>query len=221
MTWNGRLKERIRGQGTMKTINTQYRLALDFFFRELSIYFFLSTASFVLFTIFTTYLFQQNPELTQKLLSSVISKFQGIIDNGNISLVQLFLNNVEASVLGILVGLIPFFFLPVLGIISNSAVLGLLFSSSQVAAFPLWKIILFGIMPHGIFELSAVLLSYAMGICICWNLTKKIVGHRKREHMKELLQNCFRVTVLIVIPLLIIAALVETYITGQLINTFM
>lgn len=205
----------------MKTFRTQYRLAVDFLFRELSIYFFLSAASFVLFTIFTTYLFQQNPELTNKLLSSVVNKFQGIVKNGEISLFQLFINNLQASILGILIGLVPFFFLSAIGIVSNAAVLGLLFSSSQVAAYPLWKIILFGIMPHGIFELTAILLSYAMGICICWNLTKKIVGHRKREPMKDLLQNCLRVTGFIVIPLLVIAALVETYITGQLISTFM
>jgi stage II sporulation protein M len=154
-------------------------------------------------------------------LSTVIDKFQGIIENGEISPVNLFLNNLQASVLGVLVGLIPFLFLPLLGIFSNAAVLGLVFSSYQATAIPLWKLVVLGILPHGIFELTAVFLCYAMGICICWNLTKKIVGHRKRENMKDLLQNCLRTTALIVVPLLITAALVETYITVQLVSTFM
>lgn len=214
------MKERTRGQSTMKTIRTQYRLVNDFLFRELSIYFFLTVGTFVLLTIFTTYLFGENPELTQTLLSTVIDKFQGLMENGEISLVSLFLNNLQASVLGILVGLIPFLFLPLLGIFSNAAILGLVFSSSQAAVVPLWKVVVFGILPHGIFELTAVFLCYAMGICICWNLSKKIIGQRKRENMKDLLQNCFRTTVLIVIPLLVVAALIETYVTGQLLSAF-
>jgi stage II sporulation protein M len=221
MTWNGKLKERNKGLKIMKKIRNQYRLATDFLFRELSIYFFLTVSTFVLLTIFTTYLFGENPELTQNLLSTVVEKFQGLMENGEISLLQLFLNNLQASILGILVGLIPFLFLPLLGIFSNAAVLGLVFSATQVTTIPLWKMIVVGILPHGIFELTAVFLCYAMGISICWNLSKKIVGHRLRENMKDLLQNCLRVTILIVIPLLIIAALIETYITSQLVNTFM
>lgn len=204
----------------MKKIRAQYKLTTDFLFRELSIYFFLTVAMFVLLTIFSTYLFSENPQLTQKLLSAVVDKFKGITENGDISLIQLFLNNLQASVLGILVGLVPFLFLPALGIFSNAAVLGLVFSSTT-AAVPLWKVVILGILPHGIFELTAVFLCYSMGICICWNLTKKIIGHRKRENMKDLLQNCLRTTLLIVIPLLIIAALVETYVTGQIVNAFM
>lgn len=215
------MKERIRGQGTMKTIRTQYRMAMDFLLRDLSMYFFLTVCTFVLLTIFSTYLFRENPDLTKTLLSTVIDKFQGIIDNGEISLINLFLNNLQASVLGVLVGLIPFLFLPALGIFSNAAVLGLVFASYQATAAPLWKVVILGILPHGIFELTAVFICYAMGICVCWNLTKKIVGQRKRENMKDLLQNCLRTTVLIVVPLLIVAALVETYITGQLVGTFM
>jgi stage II sporulation protein M len=221
MTWNGKSRERIRGQGTMKTINTQYRMAMDFLLRDLAIYFFLTVSTFVLLTIFSTYLFGGNPELTQTLLSTVIDKFQGIMENGEISLINLFINNLQASILGILLGLIPFLFIPILGIFSNAAVLGLVFSSYQATAIPLWKLIVLGILPHGIFELTAVFLCYAMGLCVCWNLTKKIVGQRKRQNMKILLQNCLRTTVLIVVPLLMIAALVETYITGQLVGTFM
>lgn len=204
----------------MKTIKHQYRLATDFLFRELSIYFFLTLCTFLLLTIFTTYLFGQNPELTQTLLAQVVDKFQGIMENGEISWIQLLINNLQASILGVLVGLVPFLFLPLLGIFSNAAVLGLVFSTI-VTATPLWKIIIFGILPHGIFELTAVFLCYSMGISICWNLSKKIVGHKQHENMKGLLQNCLRVSVLIVIPLLIIAALVETFITVQLVSTFM
>jgi stage II sporulation protein M len=205
----------------MKTIRTQYRLATDFLLREISIYFFITVATFLLLTIFTTYLFGQNPDMVQNLLSQVVEKFQGIMVDGQISPTQLFLNNLQASVLGILIGLIPFLFLPLIGIFSNAAILGIVFSSYQAASVPLWKLIVVGILPHGIFELTAVFLCYAMGLCICWNLTKKIIGHRKRENLKDLLQNCLRATVLIVLPLLIAAALVETYVTVQLVSAFL
>ena len=205
----------------MKTIRTQYRLATDFLLREISIYFFLTVGTFLLLTIFTTYLFGQNPDMVQNLLSQVVEKFQGIMVDGQISPTQLFLNNLQASVLGILIGLIPFLFLPIIGIFSNAAILGIVFSSYQAAAVPLWKLVVVGILPHGIFELTAVFLCYAMGLCICWNLTKKIIGHRKRENLKDLLQNCLRATVLVVLPLLIAAALIETYVTSQLVAAFL
>lgn len=205
----------------MKTIRTQFRFAFDFILSELSIFFLLAVGSFILLTIFTTNLFSQNPEMGQKLMSSVVDKFQGIIQNGEISFRSLLINNVQASIMGILAGLIPFLFLPVLGIFTNAAILGLVFSSTKVALVPLWKVILVGILPHGIFELTAFFLCYAMGISICWNLTQKIIGDRRRDNLKTLIQNCFRVTIFFVVPLLIVAALIETYVTGQLVSTFL
>lgn len=195
-------------------------MATDFLLRDLGFYFFVVFATFVLLTIFTTYLFQQNPEIAQNLMQNVLDKFQGIIKDGEISYLTLLINNVQASLLGILIGLIPFLFLPVLGIFSNAAVLGVVFASYQTAAVPIWKIVVFGILPHGVFELTAVFLCYAMGLCICWNLTKKIVGYRKREDLKNLLQNCLRAALLYVVPLLIVAALIETYLTGLIVAAF-
>jgi len=195
-------------------------LTLDFVFREISIYFWIATGTFVLLTIFTTYLFAQNQELTQSLLKKIMGQFQGIIADGQISLIRLFLNNLQASALGIVIGLVPFIFLPVFGIISNASVMGLVFSSSQLASYPIWKVVLFGILPHGIFELTAVMLSYAMGLAICWNITKKIIGYKRNEKLKDLLKNCFWATLLVVVPLLVVAALVETYVTAHIMAAF-
>lgn len=205
----------------MKAIRYQFRIASDFFLSELSIYFLLSVGSFILFSIFTTNLFVQNPDMAQALINSVIDKFQGIIQNGEISFTALLFNNLQACIIGILIGFLPFIFLPIVGIVSNAAVFGVVISSSDAALIPVWKVIIFGIMPHGIFELTAVFLCYAMGISICWNLTKKILGYPRHGNLKILLQNCVRVTILMVIPLLIVAAGIETYVTGQLVAAFL
>ena len=205
----------------MKTIRAQFRLATDFILRELGMYFFVVLAAFLLLTIFTTYLFGQNPEIAQNLMTTVVDKFQGIMKDGEISFLTLLMNNLQASVLGILIGLIPFLFLPILGIFSNAAVLGLVFSSIQTTVAPIWKIVVFGVLPHGVFELTAVFLCYAMGLCVCWNLTKKIIGYKRQQNLKTLLQNCLRTTLMIVLPLLIAAAVIETYVTGQLVAAFL
>lgn len=205
----------------MKTIRAQFRLATDFILRELGIYFFVVLAAFLLLTIFTTYLFGQNPEIAQNLMTTVVDKFQGIMKDGEISFLTLLMNNLQASVLGILIGLVPFLFLPILGIFSNAAVLGLVFSSIQTTVAPIWKIVVFGVLPHGVFELTAVFLCYAMGLCVCWNLTKKIIGYKRQQNLKTLLQNCLRTTLMIVLPLLIAAAVIETYVTGQLVAAFL
>lgn len=205
----------------MKKIRTRYHLTMDFLFREISVYFWIAAGSFLLLTLFTTYLFAQNQELVQSLLKKVMGQFQGIIADGQISFVRLFLNNLEASAMGIVVGFVPFIFLPVVGIVSNAAVMGLVFSSSQLASYPIWKVVLFGVLPHGVFELTAVMLSYAMGLAICWNITKKMIGYRRNEKLKDLLKNCFWATLLVVVPLLVIAALIETYGTAHIMAAFL
>ena len=76
-----------------------------------------------------------------------------------------------------------------------------------------------GILPHGIFELPALCLSLAAGLCLCQNINRYI---RKNEKgiMKPLLLNILRVTGLVVIPLLVVAAIMESYVTPAVMQLF-
>ena len=82
-----------------------------------------------------------------------------------------------------------------------------------------WLLRAAGILPHGIFELPALCLSLAAGLCLCQNINRYI---RKNEKgiMKPLLLNILRVTGLVVIPLLVVAAIMESYVTPAVMQLF-
>lgn len=198
---------------TMKKIRTQIHMAMDFWARELGIFFFMTIAIFLMMTVFSWYLFKENPDMADSLLAGVIDKFQSVAPDGEISMIRLFRNNLQASFIGAVSGLIPFLFLPLMGILANSAVMGLVLTIASSAGIPAWKALLFGIAPHGIFELTAVFLCYAMGLSLCWGLTKKITGHGRGFYVKDHLLSCLRLFFVAVIPLLLIAAAIESWVT--------
>ena len=141
----------------------------------------------------------------------------GIVqDDGSFNVLALFTNNLRAMLLGVLYGFIPFLYLPALALGVNAAILGMLASLIDGQ----WLLLAAGILPHGIFELPALFLSLAAGLCLCKNINVYI---RKNEKgiMKPLLLNILRVVVLLVVPLLVLAAVAETYVTPALMQLFM
>ena len=69
-------------------------------------------------------------------------------------------------------------------------------------------------------ELPALVLSLAAGLCLCQNINHYI---RKNEKgvMKPLMLNLLRVICLLVLPLLVVAAVMECYVTPQVMQLFM
>ena len=69
------------------------------------------------------------------------------------------------------------------------------------------------LLPHGIFELPALILAFSMGLYICGHLT----GRCRRDPAALPLGACLglaaRLLVFLLLPLLILAALTEAYVT--------
>ena len=114
----------------------------------------------------------------------------------------IFLNNLQASffgvVFGIFLGVIPIIFS-----IVNGYLLGFvaLISVKSEGFLVLWRL-----LPHGIFELPAIFISLGLGLKFGTFIFKK----KKLESFKEFLFNSLRVFLFIVIPLLIIASIIES-----------
>ena len=141
----------------------------------------------------------------------------GIVqEDGSFDVLALFGNNLRAMVLSILYGFIPFLYLPALSMGVNAAIIGMLAAMMQER----WLLFAAGILPHGIFELPALVLSLAAGLCLCQNINHYI---RKNEKgvMKPLMLNLLRVICLLVLPLLVVAAVMECYVTPQVMQLFM
>lgn len=158
------------------------------------------------------------PEISATVLTyfnEVVADSGIVRDDGSFSALALFGNNLRAMVLSTLYGFIPFLYLPALSMGVNAILLGMVASSVNGQ----WLLLAAGILPHGIFELPALCLSLAAGLCLCQNINRYI---RKNEKgiMTPLLLNILRVTGLVVIPLLVVAAIMESYVTPAVMQLF-
>lgn len=67
-------------------------------------------------------------------------------------------------------------------------------------------IVFLAIVPHGIFELPAFLLSVAIGL----RLGREVLKRKSERHLKKELGGGLKVFVILILPLLLIAALIES-----------
>ena len=117
----------------------------------------------------------------------------------------------------IAMGVLPFVFMPIISIVVNGSMISFVALISwekglNIAAF------LGYILPHGIIEIPLLILSCALGFYLCLSLTKKIISE---VSIKEALINIFRTYVLIILPGILVAALIEAYITPYIGSLFM
>jgi stage II sporulation protein M len=141
-----------------------------------------------------------------KMIAELVKETEGL---GVIGLTRfIIMNNTQgaffAMILGIFFGIIPLIIL-----IMNGYVLG--FVSNQVAA-QFGGLVLWRLLPHGIFEIPAIVIAGGLGIKL--GLFLFISKEKTWKEFKKSLANSLRAFILIVIPLLVIAGIIE----GLLIN---
>ena len=140
--------------------------------------------------------------LKQQILDFMKSLVEETKDLSQIKLILYIIsNNVQSSFIGILFGFLYGVF-PMGAVIINGYILGFVASMSvqSVGYSSLWKI-----LPHGIFELPAIFISLGLGIKFGTFAFQK----NKMDSFKEYLINSLKVFLLIVIPLLIVAGIIE------------
>ena len=141
--------------------------------------------------------------------------------DGSISAVMLFANNIRAMIVTICYGFIPFIRLPALSLGLNSVLLGLFAAYYVHQGFSLWAY-LAGILPHGIFELPALVISLSCGLYLCRCITESIRSKEKKNNIVgETVKQIIRVIAFHVFPLLLAAAFIEAYITPRILNLFL
>lgn len=77
-------------------------------------------------------------------------------------------------------------------------------------------VFIMGIVPHGIFEIPAAVISSSMGMKIGWTVILKL--RRKKVSIGNEIYSALKYFFLIVVPLLFIAAIIEAFVTLTLIS---
>lgn len=160
-------------------------------------------AIIILFSIFFLIgFFVPVPTYLMQIISDFINELA--MKTGEMSVVELiqfiFVNNIQVSFLGMILG---FFFglVPLTFAVINGYMLGFIsFVSVQKAGIGiLWRL-----LPHGIFELPAVFISLGIGLRF-----GSLILRNKLKEFKSFFWNCIRTCLLVIIPLLIIAGIIE------------
>lgn len=115
----------------------------------------------------------------------------------------IFFNNLEASFFGMIFGVFLGIY-PLMNLFGNGFVLGFAakLSIAQEGVGSLWRI-----LPHGIFELPAIFIALGLGMRLGTFISEK-KGKRWKNLKKNFIES-LRVFVLVILPLLIVAAIIE------------
>lgn len=159
---------------------------------SIGIFLFFSIVGFI-FPFFKEEIFEIFNELTKM--------FKGL--NFFQTFLLIFFNNARTSLTGLVFGIFAGIF-PLIILMANGYIIGVISKivSSERSFFELIKL-----LPHGIFELPAVFISMALGLKIGFVFLSEISF---KKAVLEL-ERALKIFVLIILPLLIIAAIIETF----------
>lgn len=145
----------------------------------------------------------------------------GVVDDvGQLSVFALLMNNWRAMLISVLYGIVPFLFLPLVSLLSNGVLLGGMAGIYQTAGMSMAALTA-GVLPHGVFEISALILSVACGVKLCWNMCLIVTSSQKKVPFVELAEELLRVLVMVIAPLTIAAAFIECYVTPAVMGWFL
>lgn len=162
-----------------------------------------------------------SPEDLEKIAAGVREMPNLANLQGSLNAPFLFLNNTRVVAVIFLAGLFSFSVLGVLLYMVNIGLIGGLFALLQLLGLQPLPIFLAGVLPHGIFELPALIIGSAvvlyMGVAIVTPQTGKSMG----EVILELLADWAKIFLGLVVPLLAVAAIIEAYVTPVLLLNVM
>jgi len=158
---------------------------------------------------------KENKELAEKTIEQLFSQFEFVRDMNPASIfLIIFLNNsakaLMAMLAGFLFGIFPIFF-----VILNGYLIGLVaYVKGKEMGF---DVVALTLIPHGVLEIPAIIFACSYGVWLgkqFWRamngeiVFRNAVIHALRKYLK------------IVLPMLLIAAIVETFVTPYIVFSF-
>lgn len=154
------------------------------------------------------------PEMADKLIEGFSSRFAPLLSMHPIFIMfGIFLNNAFVSLLFLVLGL-AFGIFPVLLVAFNGYIVGVI--SHVVAQERGLTFIFLALLPHGIIELPMVFLSAGIGLRLGYQVFAAVIG-RPTEIKKEF-KGGLSFYFSWILPLLFLAAIVETFITPLILS---
>ncbi len=143
---------------------------------------------------------------------------------------KILLNNLRADFLLCLAGLIPFFLPSAYFLFLNGGMIGLVLAMMAKMNLPVIKLFSTDIMPHGMIELPTFIFTAGFALSLSSQMTKRIIrkkpvlttrtgdlfGHIDQTvlpNRREAFGDILRLLAGVILPLVVIAAFLETFVT--------
>ena len=161
--------------------------------------------------------YQQAEAIIRSFVEEILQS--GLLDEqGNISMGMLLGNNLQATFTAVMLGIVPFVFLPVFSLALNAVVVGAAVTLSGISGLTVWQMVILGLLPHGIFEIPAIMLGVSMGLYLCSVMNGTLRKRPGTPRIEAVLPRLAGVFLFGVVPLLTVAAVVETALTPLLLG---
>jgi len=180
---------------------------------SIRVYIGLSVMIFALTAVMGYFAASMDTELASSMLQE-LEMLKWIMNQPPVMImIIIFLKNFMACIMSVLLGL-GLGILPLLVVVTNGFMLGVVSYNVLQKAGPLY--LMAGILPHGIIELPVVLVSIAVGFRLGYLVALSIFGE-KADIVKET-KVAIHLLIYRIMPLLLLAAFIETFITPQAIS---
>jgi len=130
-------------------------------------------------------------------------------------IVIIWLQNVRAMLIATLLGIFSFGILGSLILMLPLAIIGYVAANVYLAGYSVFTFLVALVLPHGLFEIPAIILAGAAILNLGATLTAPADGKTIGESWLLALAKWARVIIGVVVPLFLLAALVEVFITPQ------
>lgn len=156
------------------------------------------------------------PENFQKIAEEVRGSPITLGMSPKLSAPRIFAHNLQAIGIILLAGLFSFSVLGLLLYLVNLSLIGVVLGFFQLMGYSAPLVGLAGLGPHGIFELPALILASAAMLRIGVVLVTPQSGRSLGEVWLEALSDWAKIAIGVTLPLLLVAAMIETYVTPDI-----
>jgi len=196
----------MKKRGKKRTVKKKFNLVKEYkqiwkYLKECRTHIYIAIGIFLAFFLIAFFI-----PAPQKLYDQIIVYIREILSQtenmSSVQLIQFIIsNNLRSTFFNLLFGF-AFGIYPALSAVANGYVLGFVSSISveNGGILTLWKL-----FPHGIFELPAIFISLGTGLKLSTFILKK----DKLNSFRNYLINSIRVFLFVIVPLLIIAGIIE------------
>ena len=163
--------------------------------------------------------YRDDPDSMQRQiaqLAAMIDSKDLVDESGRLSALGLFFNNFVATGMSVVAGVVPFIFVPLAALALNASIVGMISAIMAASGQGGLYELAVSVAPHGVFEIPALLIGAAMGCTLCVDISARILYKRREMSFLALLSELARLSVLVVVPLLAVAAMLEAYLTPVL-----